>query len=595
MQTGATQQHRLQVILSGDAVGYSRLMSLDDDGTLAALEAARAVFLVCVTPLGGRIVDTAGDSVLVAFETATGAVQAAQAIQNELARSSAEVAPDRRLLFRIGVHLGDVIVQPDGTLYGEGVNVAARLQALAGAGCVLVSEAVRAAVRPEMAACLVEAGEHQVKNIARPVRAFALSLAPGSTSRSVEDATQRFHVSNPVQGFGGKPAIAVLAFENLSHDPDQVFFAEGISQDVLTNLAMWRWLPVIGRSSSFAHPSPTEHREIGRRLGARYVVGGTVRRSGERVRISAELTDAETGLQLWAARYDRVMDDVLAVQDEIAQAIVGALEPAVGAAERERGRFVGTENLSAWEMFQKATWHYGRLTQADFRECYRYARAAAEKDPLFASPLRYASHVKMHFAYNRWEDPKTALADAAECALEGMRRNPLEPGVLSAYAGISAYRGDFDTAFASVRKAIEINPSYAQAHYNLSWIHMSYGDELDQAIGAIEVALRLSPQHVARPMMLTHLAACHLMAHQLAEAYRIAQMAVQEAPQYPIGFRVLAGVCGALGLMEEGRAALATFLSMSPNFSIESARSGFRRPEDVERSLAGLRKLGWSG
>jgi adenylate cyclase len=289
-------KRRLAAILAADAAGYSRLMAIDDQATLAALDAARTVFREQAEAQQGQIIDTAGDSVLAVFGTAAGAVAAALAIQaqvDELAHAEPE---DRRLRFRIGIHLGDVIEKADGTVYGDGVNIAARLQALAEPGGIAVSDSIRSAVKGKADAVFTDLGEQAVKNVADPVRTHAVVSAQGALA-----AATGVDLCAPVPGFGGRPAIAVLPFANLSGDPGQEYFADGLAEDILTRLALWRWLPVIARNSSFSFKGrAVVVKALGRALGARYVLEGSVRKAGNRVRVTGQLIDAETGHHLWA-------------------------------------------------------------------------------------------------------------------------------------------------------------------------------------------------------------------------------------------------------------------------------------------------------
>jgi adenylate cyclase len=584
--------HRLQAILVADAAGYSRLMSVDDVGTVAALEAGRGVFRAAVEEHAGRLIDTAGDSVLATFDTASNAVTAAREIQ--LGVATATVAAGQKLLFRIGVHLGDVLLREDGTVYGEGVNIAARLQALAEPGGVWVSDAVRAAVRPTVAAQLVDVGIHSMKNIDRPIHAFRL-VNVKDQSRS--DPLHAIDVRGGVPGFQGRPAIAVLPFDNLSMDPEQAYFADGIAEDILTRLAMWRWIPVIGRNSSFQFRGQTlDVAEVGRKLGARYVLLGSVRRAGDRVRITGQLNDAETRHQLWAQRFDRVLSDIFELQDEITEGIVSALEPAVGTAERGRGRDSKRHDLSAWDLFQRSLWHGGLLTREGVLQAHAYALEAAQLDPAFASPLAYAAFAKICCALFAWEPFPQSVSDSLEHASEALSRDPLEPLALSAHAAASGLNRHFAVALANARKAVELNPSFAIGRYVLSTQLLNQG-HFSEAVTEAETAIRLSPADPLRPMMLLVLSSSHLMAGQLNEALQIAQLGTAESPQHPMCWRAAANACGRLRLERDGRAALERFLNMVPDYSTAVARASvpFKSEEDFERYMSGLRSLGWSG
>lgn len=571
-------QHRLLAILAADAVGYSRAMSEDDVGTLAALETARAHFRASAQEHGGRVVDTAGDSVVAAFDTATGAVQAAAQVQSRMA--------DGALAFRVGIHLGDVIVQPDGTLYGEGVNVAARLQALADTGGILVSEAVRAAVRPEIAARLADRGEHAMKNIERPVRAYALDGAPAP-------ATAAFSVAREVQGFGGRPALAVLPFDNLSNDPEQAHLADGIAEDLLTRLALARWLPVIARNSSFAYRGGNvDLKKAGAELGARYLLEGSVRKSGERVRITAQLIDASTAHHIWAQRYDRVLTDIFDVQDEIVEAIQGALEPAVDAAEivRVRGRPPG--DLGAWELYHQALWHLGRLEPEAFEQAIALFLQAAEQDPNFAAPVAMAADARYFSAALGWRPTAEAFPEALQLSREALQRDPEHPTALTTAAAAAAVTGRHASARELAEKAVTVNPSNALGHYVLGWIELLQGEPA-AAVREVETALRLSPNDPFAPMMLGTLSGAHYMNGDPAAARDVARLAIERSPDYALHYRSLANACGMLGLVEEGRAALARFRELAPHHNEALSRNTmpFVDAADFERFMEGVRRL----
>ncbi len=309
-------KQRLAAILAADAVGYSRLMSLDERATVAALDASRSVFHTQTAANHVRVVDTAGDSVLAVFETAAGALNAALQIQAELAEVHKDIPIERRMLFRVGVHMGDVMEKTDGSVYGDGVNISARLQALAEPGQIIVSDAIHGAVRGKVAATFTDQGEQQVKNIAHPVRAYRVRVGHANEPTTVS-------VANPLAGaidlsLPDKPSIAVLPFTNMSGDPEQEYFTDGITEDIVTELSRFHSLFLIARNSSFTYKGkPVDVRTVSRELGVRYVLEGSIRRSGNRIRVTAQLIDALSGNHIWAEKYDRVLEDIFAVQEEV--------------------------------------------------------------------------------------------------------------------------------------------------------------------------------------------------------------------------------------------------------------------------------------
>jgi len=339
-------RQRLAAILVADVAGYSRLMGCDECGTVANLEGARSVFRASVESHQGRVIDMAGDSVLAIYETATGAVASALAIQHELDERAAQVAEDCRMRFRIGIHLGDVMEKTDGSVFGDGVNIAARLEALAEPGGITVSDAVQCAIRNRMSATFDDLGAQRVKNIADPIRAYkvydAARLAVPTAAAAVPAAPGRERVD--------KPQIAVLPFLNMSGDAEQEFFADGITEDIITELSRFRDLFVISRNSSFKYKGQAvEVQKFARELGVNYVVEGSVRKVGKRVRITVQLIDAENDRHIWAERYDRDLEDIFAIRDEVTTAIVATLPGRVEAAARNRAARNPTENMAAYE------------------------------------------------------------------------------------------------------------------------------------------------------------------------------------------------------------------------------------------------------
>ena len=594
---GTEIKQRLVAILAADAAGYSRLMATDERATVAALDAARSVFRTRIESSQGRVIDMAGDSVLAVFETATGAVSAALAVQAELTRLTADVAENRRMRFRIGVHLGDVIEKSDGTVYGDGVNIAARLEGLAEPGGITVSDSLRNAVRGKVSARFDDLGEQTVKNIADPVRAFRVKPAD-----AVGDPTAIAHaavrMSAPVPGFGGRPAIAVLPFANMSGDPEQEYFADGLADDILTRLAMWRWFPVIARNSSFTFKGrAVDMKEIGRALGARYVLEGSVRKSGDRVRVTSQLIDTETGHHLWAERYDRKLEDVFAIQDELTDGIANALEAAIGRAEFERVRRKPPANLDAWEASHRGWWHAFRVTREDFAAAEPFFRHASELDPGLAPPVSGIAWLRMFEGFFLWSPPAAAFGEAVTRARAALTIDPLDSVACAVLGVILAFTGKLDEALALCRRGVELNPSSNGGYASLAATYLFRG-EAREGILAGESAIRISPNDTLLHIVLGSLSANHYMAREYEQAVQIARLAVQRAPQYPLGWRGLANALGQLGRDDEAREALAQFLKLMPGYTTEAAARasvGFCDEALFQHYVEGLRKAGWTG
>ncbi len=528
------QRQRLAAILAADAAGYSRLMEADERATVAALDAARAVFRAGIESNGGRVIDMAGDSVLAIFETAAGAVVAALAIQRSLAASGREVAEARRMRFRVGVHLGDVIEKSEGSVYGDGVNIAARLQALAVPGGIVVSEAVRGAVKNRVSANFVELGAQAVKNIADPVRAFAVlcpefdlaarSPAAGKSPhrparlawyglaglaalgvaawgvfalRTV-DAPAAPAVAGATPAVSAQPgrlAIAVLPFDNLSGDPAQAYFADGITEDLITDLSKVGGLTVIARNSTFQYKGKAQDvREIGRALGARYILEGSVRRIGDSVRINAQLIDAQTGAHLWAERSDGEFGKIFALQDAIARNVAKALSVDLTKDDRARVAKRGTGNALAYDMLLKGWEHYLRQTPDEFRLALEDFKRASELDPDYGRA--WAALAAVHWeSYTRYWGPSLGLSrhtqyDAEQYLAKAMRDpTPLAHEVASA---MLLHAGQHDQALAEAQKAIAADPNDADGYVALASA-LSLSGRPAEALEAVEKGMRLNP------------------------------------------------------------------------------------------------------
>ena len=529
--TGLRQ--RLQAILAADVAGYSRLMATDERSTVTALDAARGVFKSQIESHQGRVVDMAGDSVLAVFETAAGAVTAALAVQEELRVSSSSVPDARRMRFRIGVHLGDVIEKSDGTVYGDGVNIAARLQGLAEPGGIAVSESVHGSLRGKVSAFFEDHGEHTVKNIPEPVRVYAVRLnaEPMSSAAAAPAIPRRAmrHLAMPVAAgialviavgaiawlapwrsrtdtasptalaLPSKPSIAVLPFDNMSGDPEQAYFADGITEDLITDLSKVAGLFVIARNSTFAYKGKSkEIREVARTLGVRYVLEGSVRRSGADIRVNAQLIDATTGGHVWADRYDGDMKNIFGLQDKVTRNVVTALAVELTKDDRERVARRGTGNAQAYDVFLKGWQHYLRQTPDDFRAAIVQFKQAAELDPKYGRA--YAALAATYWEASRrfWDValglPRThdAQFQAEQFLAKAMRDpTPLAHQVASA---MLVQAQQHDDAIAEAKKAIASDPNDADAYVALA-AALSFTGRASEALGQVEGAMRLNPHY----------------------------------------------------------------------------------------------------
>jgi adenylate cyclase len=583
-------ERRLAAILAADVVGYSRLMGANEEGTLADLKRHRRELVdPKITEHRGRIVKTTGDGMLAEFVSVVDAVRCAVDIQREMADRNAGVPTDQRIEFRIGLNVGDIIID-DRDIYGDGVNIAARLEALAEPGGICASRVVRDQVRDKLDFSFEDMGEQQVKNIARPVRTHRVLLGP-----SVVEPTGAAAASRAARAPQQKPSIAVLPFANMSGDAEQEYFSEGITEDIITNLSRNRAFFVISRSTSFTFKGPAvDVAKVARELNVRYVLEGSVRRAGNRVRISAQLIDAETGHHLWAERYDRELADVFAVQDEIAQTITGELAPGIIAAEMQQARRKDPGQLDAWDRTMRAHWHIRRFTREDMAEARRLLEEAIELDPANAMVLADLS-VAYHFeACFGWDED--VAQTYARCGKAARRAVAIDDGDANAHSALAMYdffQGRHDEARRRLRRALDLDPNSVFARGYLGVCHGFVGD-YDTALPVLDEAIRLSPRDPL--LVIWHL--CKGWAALLSERYQEAVGFTTEAAEanreFPDVWAVLAAAHGHLGNTVAADEALAEFLRRTPALTASDQRLNrpFGSPAQRERFLDGLRKAG---
>ena len=572
-------QHRLAAILAADAAGYSRLMSIDDKATVAALDAARAVFRTQIEAQQGRVIDMAGDSVLAVFGTATGAVNAALSIQaqvNALAKAQPE---DRRMHFRIGVHLGDVIEKTDGTVYGDGVNIAARLQALADVGSILVSDAIAGAVRGRVAAGLADAGEQQVKNIAFPVRTWrvsggeAIANAPSTTAAT---------------GAGSRPSIAVLPFKVLADDPRLSFLADGLAEDVIALLARVAGFELIAPSSSFAFRNREASAEtIARDLGVRYIVEGSLRAIGDTLRVSTQLIDAASARVLWSGRVEGRSDDTADLQDGIARGVISELEPELTRAEIAHIRRLRPENVDAWGSYQQGVGAIALKGWTDeaLQESRSHLRRAFELDPHFAQ-ARALFALTSALGSNTGVLPSTPELHR-EVLDEAERAIALDDGstAVLGFAGCAlADLGQRERGCEILQRALAIDPSNAQAHVALG-ASLGMQGFVEEGVASMRRGMRISPQDRRLGFWRWALGSLLLRGGLIEAALVEARASAGRDPRLHLS-RILEAVA-LLGLGREAEAglALAAALRIRPTLTLpEVARiQGRRAAEAVGR------------
>ena len=579
-------ERRLAAILAADVVGYSRLMGANEEATLADLKRhLRELVDPKITEHRGRIVKTTGDGILVEFASVVDAVRCAVDIQREMADRNIGVPADRCIAFRIGLNVGDIII--DGTdIYGDGVNVAARLEALAEPGDICISRVVRDQVRDKLDFSFEDMGEQQVKNIARPVRTHRVLLGPTAIEAAAAPTARA-----PQQ----KPSIAVLPFANMSGDAEQEYFSEGITEDIITNLSRNRAFFVISRSTSFTYKGPAvDVAKVSRELSVRYVLEGSVRRAGNRVRISAQLIDAETGHHLWAERYDRDLADVFAVQDEIARTITGELAPGIIAAEMQQARRKDPSQLDAWDRVMRAHWHIRRFTREDMAEARRLLEEAIELDPANAmalGDLSFAYHFEACFGWD--EDVAQTYARAGEAARRAVAIDDGDAHAHSALAIYDLFQGRHEEARRRLRRALDLDPNSAFVH---GYLGVSYGfaGDYDAALPIMDEAIRLSPRDPL--LIIWHLCKgwAALNSERYREAVEFTTVAAEANPEFPDVYAVLAAAHGHLGNSVAADEALTEFLRRTPALTASDERLNrpFGSPAQRERYLEGLRKAG---
>jgi adenylate cyclase len=579
----ASPIRKLAAILSADMVGYSRLMETDEPGTLARLRTHRLeVVDPAIAKNRGRIVKTTGDGMLVEFNSVIDAVQAAVEIQRRMSRRNADVAPDRRIEFRIGINLGDVIIQED-DIFGDGVNVAARLEEIADPGGICVSYAVRDQLGLRMDVQFEDLGEQAMKNIARPIRAYRVRWE--ETAAPAEAAAQPGQKPK-----GERPSIVVLPLANMSGEAEQELFADGLTEDIITELSRFRELFVISRSSSFVFKGkPVNLRDVAHELGVQFVLEGSVRKAGNRVRVTVQLIDAELDRHVWAERFDREIDDLFAIQDEAVGSIVATLAGRVEAASRDRAKNKTTENMAAYECVLAGKTLHHRRSPAANAEALEMLERAIRTDPNYAHAHAWKACVLGQAWTNGWaKDRETAWATMMKELEVALALDDNDSDVHRILAAVNLMRGKHERAVYHQGRALQLNPNddliVVQQGEILTWL-----GQAEEGIGWVQKAMRLNPYHPER--FWSHLARAYFVARRYAESaealHRIsAPDIVQQA--------LLTAAHAQLENDETAQALSAKLLEREPHFRISAHLAGqyFKREEDRDHYRAALRKAG---
>ncbi len=577
-------ERRLAAVLATDVAGYSRLMGADEEGTLARLKAVRkGIVDPAIASHRGRVVKTTGDGMLVGFASAVDAVRNAVEVQRSMAEQNAAVPQNQRIEFRIGIHVGDIIFD-DNDIFGDGVNIAARLEGIAEPGGVCISDDAYRQVRGKVEIACDDIGPQPLKNIAEPMRAWRVRLT-GQTPSAVQSGSAVSQ--SQALPLPDKPSIAVLPFENMSGDVEQEYFADGMVEDIITGLSRSKSLFVIARHSSFTYKGKAvDIKQVGRELGVRYVLEGSVRKAGNRVRITGQLVDAETGNHIWADRYDSTLEDIFDLQDRVTMSVIGAIAPQLERAEIARAQRKPTENLQAYDYYLRALAIFYRFSTLEANmEAFKLAQTASNLDPDFAAPFALAADsLVQRWGFGWSSGGPEEVTEASRLARRALELDKDDPTVL-ATAGfvLGIFMGEVEEGAALLARAISLNPNLALARTWNGYVQLFLGDE-DAAIEQFQIGLRLSPLDPRIFTAQSGMAAAHFLAGRYEDGCLWAKIAVQQNPDY-VGARRTLMACHAMaGRVEEARQAWAIARQIDPTQRISTVmkRWRFSRAKDIQ-------------
>ena len=573
-----SQTRRLAAILAADVASYSRLMGADESGTLQALKAIRAELIdPTIAAHSGRLVKTTGDGLLVEFSSVIDALRCATEVQTSMAERNASVPADKRIEFRIGVHQGDVVIEDD-DIFGDAVNIAARLEGLAEPGGICVSARVRGDAAGKLDLAFEDMGQQELKNIGRPIRAYRVAM-----ERRADAADEPAPLPLP-----DKPSIAVLPFANMSGDPEQEYFADGMVEEITTALSRIRWLFVIARNSSFTYKGQAiDVKQVGRELGVRYVLEGSVRKAGGRVRITSQLIDALTGTHLWADRFDGSLEDVFELQDNVAITVAGVIEPTLQVAEAARSAQRPATDATAYDLYLRALAAFFPVTREGVITALKCIEQAVAIDPHYAPALAWTAVCHLRLISEGWvEQPEAHRAKAIELAHQALQAGESDPGVLANAALVLAQFGeDIEVMTGLIDRALTLNPSFARGWFRSGLIRI-YAGQHDLAIGHLETSMRLSPrERIGTPLQWIGMAL--FFKRQFAEAASKLLLSIQDNPGSPTPYRALVACYAHMGRLGEARATNAKLRSLTS--LLMPTNLPYRRPEDRELLLFGLR------
>jgi adenylate cyclase len=573
-------ERRLAAILAADVAGYSRLMEADEERTLTHLKTHRRELVdPKIAEFGGRVVKTTGDGLLVEFASVVHAVRCAVEVQRGMAERNALVPEKKRIEFRVGIHQGDIISDA-GDTFGDAVNVAARLEALAFPGEICISSRAQEDAAGKLEASFEDLGEQHLKNIRKPVRVYRIQLGSAS-AQSVQRALV----------VPDKPSIAVLPFANMSGDVEQEYFADGVSEDIITALSKLRWFFVIARNSSFVYKGRTvDIKQVGKELGVHYVLEGSIRRSGQRVRIAAQLINASTGNHIWADRYDGDLSDVFALQDKITNSVVAAIEPRLLEAESVRLRNRTPDDMRAWDLLMQATSLFWRLNKTDGEAAISILKHAVKLYPEYAPAHSMLAFAMLLLGYLGYIEPQ--VKDATALAARAAELDGDDPWAYVALGFVSFIERRTDESIAHFQRALDLNPNFAAAHGYLGWT-LSFDGQSEKSIAHSQTAIRMSPHDPQQVIFYGGMAAAHYLAGRYHEAIDSALSVLRYRPTFNGARRLLVSALAQAGRLDEARAELERLRSFQPDISIAWIEKNVPyTPASMAKYLEGWQKVG---
>ncbi|MDP6707986.1 MAG: adenylate/guanylate cyclase domain-containing protein [Alphaproteobacteria bacterium] len=588
------ERRKLAAILAADVVGFSRLTGADEDRTLARLRALRSdVIDPTIAVHNGHVVKRTGDGVLVEFRSVVDAVRCGIEIQNSMIERNAGLPPERRIEFRIGVHLGDVVEESDGDLMGDGVNIAARLEGIASAGAICLSEDAYRQVHTRLDLAVIDLGETELKNIALPLRVYSLQV--GGSDQAGEGVVATEQPKDRPQ-LPGKPSIAVLPFTNMSDDPEQEYFVDGMVDDIISSLSRFNQLFVIARNSSFTYKGrAVDVRQVADELGVRYVLEGGVRKAGSRLRITGQLIDAATGGHLWADRFDGTVEDAFEFQDKITESVVAAIEPTIRKAEIERARRKPVGNLDAYDLYLRALPQLYAFRPDENRSALDLLGKAIELEPSYAPALAHAAWCLEQRLTRNWpcigaDDEERAIALARRALAAG--GDDAVTVVLSGFVLLMVGR-DYTTGLDAMHRAVEQNPGSGFVNF-LAGTGLVYGGEHEEALSLLRRAMMLGPLDPSYYMYLMVAGWAELFCGRPAEALALAERSAALYPDWDSIYWAMVPAYVQLDRLPEARAALTKYRSLAPNMTVSELRRllPLRYPSPLEMTLDGLRAAG---